>query len=117
MANVLLTQMALSTADRVEALVAVDQLRLLAAAAAPALQALLAEADGAGVSRGRAHAAIGVPLSVVRWAGKQRRILEEGTDHQQLALEVAQELLTEAAETGEPGQVQPPYCENISAMP
>lgn len=106
----------MTTTDRVEALVAVDQLRLLAAAAAPALEALLAEADAAGVSRGRAHAAIGVPLSVVRWAGKQRRILEQGTAYQQMALSVAGETLTEAAvpvapEPGETDATEPDWTD------
>ncbi len=101
---------------RVLALAAIDQLRLAAAVAGPHLEELMAAADAAGVSRHRVTASTGVPHYVGRWAIHQRQILQEGSEHQVDALAAAEGLLLELAETGEPGQVQPSYRENISAM-
>ena len=76
--------------ELMEALKAVDQLRLVAAAAAPALELLQLTLETNGMRRQEIHRSLGVTLSVISWARRQRSILESGSHEQGLALLTAE---------------------------
>ena len=63
----------------------VDQLRQAAAAAAPAIERLVAAGVANGLSARESHRALGTGDTVARWCAQQLRTLETG-DAEQLAL-------------------------------
>ena len=70
----------------------VDRLRQDAAAAAPAIERLVAAGAANGISERDAHGAIGTNATVLRWCHQQLRTLEQGdADQQALAAALAGE--------------------------